>query len=181
MQEAGNPISPAHDDEAGAGETLSTKATVDAVVAVLVLVLGAVVVYQARLLGAGWTSDGPGAGYFPFYIGLLLCVGGAGILIQSLRAKTRDEGAFVDRLQLRRVLSVFLPSVLYVGVITVLGFYLASAVFIALFMVLLGRYPPLRSVLVGVLVVGLLFAMFEVWFKVPLYKGLFNPLAFAGY
>jgi hypothetical protein len=30
-------------------------------------------------------------------------------------------------------------------------------------------------------VVVLFFLMFEVWFKVPLFKGQFNPLGFLGY
>lgn len=164
-----------------AGRPLATNATVDAVVAVLLFLLGLVVVFEARRLGAGWSSDGPGAGYFPFYIGLLLCIGGAGILYQATLGKARDTRTFIDSVQLRRVASVFLPSVLYVGVVMALGLYVASALFITLFMIILGKYPPLKSVVVGVLVNALFFAMFEVWFKVPLFKGALNPLGFLGY
>ena len=32
-----------------------------------------VVVYDSYRLGAKWGSDGPQSGYFPFYIGLLIC------------------------------------------------------------------------------------------------------------
>jgi hypothetical protein len=45
----------------------------------------------------------------------------------------------------------------------------------------LGKYPPWKSAVVGVAVNAVFFAMFEVWFKVPLFKGLFEPLAFLGY
>jgi hypothetical protein len=48
-------------------------------------------------------------------------------------------------------------------------------------MVILGKYPPIKSVLVGVLVNAAFFLMFEVWFKVPLYKGSLDPLRFLGY
>ena len=37
---------------------------VDAVTAIGVMILGGVVLYGSRKLGSGWTSDGPGAGYF---------------------------------------------------------------------------------------------------------------------
>lgn len=154
---------------------------VDAVVATLLMIVGLVVVFEARRLGAGWTTDGPGSGYFPFYIGLMLAVGGAGILYQSLLSKSADTGGFVDREQFKRVLSVLLPSVAYTGVIMVLGIYIASAIFIAAFMVWLGKYAWIKSVVVGVAVNALFFAMFEVWFKVPLYKGALDPLAFLGY
>ena len=154
---------------------------VDAVVATLLLVFGAVVVWQAYKLGSGWTSDGPGAGYFPFYIGVILVVSALGILYQSLISKKRDTDAFVDREQLKRVNSVLWPAVVYVLGVTFLGLYVASAIYIALFMVWLGKYAVLKSVLIGVIVCAVFFAMFEIWFKVPLYKGTLAPLAFLGY
>jgi hypothetical protein len=166
-----------HGEEAG----LAKNATVDAVVAALLSIVGMVVMFEARRLGASWTSDGPGAGYFPFYIGAILAVGGLGILYQSLLSKNADKGTFVDRDQLRRVLSVLLPSAVYVGVIMLLGLYVASAIFIAVFMVWLGKYSAVKSVLLGVVVNAFFFAMFEIWFKVPLYKGALQPLAFLGY
>ncbi len=167
--------------DGAAGTPLARNATVDAVVAVCIAALGGVVVFEARRLGAEWTSDGPGAGYFPFYIGLILVICGIGVLLQALRARRSDAEVFVDSVQLKRVLSVLLPSVLYVGAIMLVGLYVASAIFIALFMIVLGKYPLLRSVVVGVGVNALFFVMFEVWFKVPLYKGEWHPLSFLGY
>jgi len=155
--------------------------TVDAVVAVLLLIVGAVVIVEARRLGAEWGSDGPGAGYFPFYIGLILCISALGILYQSTISKERDTGVFVDREQLTRVASVFLPAVVYVFAMVYLGIYVASAIYIALFMIVLGKYSPVKSVLIGIAVNAFFFVMFEVWFKVPLYKGTLEPLRFLGY
>lgn len=163
------------------GRTMARNSTVDAVVALCLVVVGVVEVVEARRLGAEWTSDGPGAGYFPFYIGLILLVCGAAIFVQSLRARKTDDSVFVDSVQLNRVLSVLVPSVIYVGAIMVLGIYVASALFIALFMIVLGKYSPLKSVIVGVAVNALFFMMFEVWFKVPLFKGALEPLRFLGY
>jgi hypothetical protein len=160
---------------------LARKCSVDTVVAAILFVFGAVVVYESRLLGAGWTSDGPGAGYFPFYIGLIICISALGVAWQSRSAASRDESAFVDREQMRRVLSVLLPAVVYVLGIWVLGIYVASAGYIALFMVVLGKYRPLKSVVLAVIVNAVFFLMFEVWFKVPLYKGMLDPLRFLGY
>ena len=163
------------------GRTMARNSTVDAVVALCLVVIGVVEVVEARRLGAEWTSEGPGAGYFPFYIGLILLVCGAAIFVQSLRARKTDDSVFVDSVQLNRVLSVLVPSVIYAGAIMVLGIYVASALFIALFMIVLGKYSPLNSVIVGVAVNALFFMMFEVWFKVPLFKGALEPLRFLGY
>ncbi len=154
---------------------------VDAAVAAILFAIGAVVVVEARRLGATWTTDGPGAGYFPFFIGLIICVSSLGIIYQALGSKARDTDTFVDRVQLGRVVSVLAPAAVFVLAIHFLGMYIASAIYIVLFMVILGKYPPLKSVLVGVIVSALFFAMFEVWFKVPLFKGSLDPLRFLGY
>jgi hypothetical protein len=167
--------------EGNGGSPVARNSTIDAVVAAILVAIGVVVIVEARRLGAEWTSDGPGAGYFPFYIGLILAVCGAAILVQSLRARATDEEVFVDSVQLRRVLSVLLPSVVYAGAIMLLGLYVASALFITLFMIILGKYSVLKSIVVGVAVNALFFVMFEVWFKVPLYKGALDPLRFLGY
>jgi Tripartite tricarboxylate transporter TctB family len=154
---------------------------IEAVVAFLILVMGAVVVYGSWALGSGWTSDGPGAGYFPFYIGIILCISGLGTLIQSLFGKNKNTEVFVDKEQLRRVLSMFLPALVYVFAVQFLGLYVASAIYIALFMIILGEYSKFKSIAVALSVVVLFFLMFEVWFKVPLFKGQFNLLGFTGY
>ncbi len=167
------------------GAPVARNATIDAVVAAIVVLVGGVVIAEARRLGAGWSSDGPGAGYFPFYIGLILLVCGVVILVQAARARLRRSGpgneVFVDAVQLRRVLSVLVPSVIYAAAIMALGIYVASALFIALFMIVLGKYPVAKSVALGVIVNVLFFCMFEIWFKVPLFKGALNPLGFLGY
>jgi len=155
--------------------------TVDTIVAAVLFVVGVVVVFEAWRLGARWMSDGPGAGYFPFYIGLIVCVSALGILLQSVRRTTRDTRVFVDREQLKRVLSVLLPAAVYVLAIRFLGIYVASALYVAIFMVVLGKYPPAKSALLGVAVSAVFFVMFEVWFKVPLFKGTLDPLHFLGY
>ena len=154
---------------------------VEAVVALLIVLLGAVVIQGSSKLGSGWTTDGPGAGYFPFYIGVILCISGAGTLYQALLGKQRNTDIFVDNEQLKRVLSVLLPAGVYVLAIQFIGIYVASALYVAVFMVVLGKYSALTGVLVGVVMSVLFFMMFEVWFKVPLFKGSLNPLGFLGY
>ena len=152
---------------------------VEAVVAICILIMGLVVVQGSRSLGSGWTSDGPGSGYFPFYIGLILCISGAGILYQAFKNKNTE--VFVDNEQLKRVLSVFIPALVYILAVQFVGLYVASVVYIALFMIILGKFSPIKSVITSLVVIVLFFFMFEVWFRVPLFKGQFNPLGFLGY
>jgi hypothetical protein len=154
---------------------------VEAGVAALVLLMGLVVLFGSRNLGSGWTSDGPGAGYFPFYIGLILCISGVGVLYQSLLGKKRNTEIFVDGEQIKRVLVVLIPAAVYVGAIQLLGMYVASVIYIAAFMIVLGKFSKPKSIFIAVTIGVVFFLMFEVWFKVPLHKGVLNPLGFLGY
>ena len=70
-----------------------------------------------------------------------------------------------------------MPAIVYVLAIAFVGIYVASAIFIAVFMVVLGKYSAWKAALIGVLVSVAFFVMFEVWFKVPLPKGTLEPLA----
>jgi hypothetical protein len=145
------------------------------IVAVAFLAFGALVIWDSRRLGAAWASDGPQAGYFPFYIGVIICLASAANLIAALNSGTKGNKAFVDWGQLKMVLTVLVPSAVYVLLIAnplySLGIYEASAIFIAIFMRYLGKYawPKIAGVSIGVMFA--FFLMFEVWFKVPLPKG----------
>ena len=149
--------------------------TWEIVVALAFLVFGLVVAWDSRRLGASWGSDGPQAGYFPFYIGLIICLASIANLIRAFALGSRGAKPFVTWSQFRMVLVVMIPSLAYVALIEnpvySLGIYEASAIFIAAFMRYLGKYPwpKVAAVSIGVMVV--FFLMFEVWFKVPLPKG----------
>lgn len=154
---------------------------VEAIVAFIILAVGIVVVYTSVQLGARWTSDGPGSGYFPFYIGLMLCLSGSVTLYQALIGKQKNTETFVDRAQLKRVMAVLIPAGFYAIAVHLVGVYLASTLYIALFMIVLGKYSWIKSAIAALAVNTLFFFMFEVWFKVPLYKGIYEPLSFLGY
>lgn len=162
----------------GAAPIVSTL-WAELVVALLVLALGLTVLIGSWSLGSKWTSDGPGSGYFPFYVALIMCISAVGIAWQAWRKHSREP--FVDSEQLKRVLTVLIPAAIYVGAVQLFGLYVASAVYIALFMWRLGKFSPVKSTIAAVVIVSLFFFMFEVWFKVPLYKGEINLLQFTGY
>ena len=169
-----------HDKDSTTGAGISLRAT-ELVVAALLFVAGAVVVYDSYRLGSKWGSDGPQSGYFPFYIGLLICISSVINFAQALMARRMDPEIFVAWGPFKLVLTVLIPAAVYVLGVKYIGIYLASAIYIALFMAWLGKYSWLRSIAVGVAVNVSFFVMFEVWFKVPLYKGDLDPLRFLGY
>lgn len=140
-------------------------------VAAFTFILGLLVIYDSRRVGAGWAEDGPQAGYFPFYVGLILCLASAWTLWRAIFAGKDMTGVFVSHKKLRLVLSVFIPSLIYVATIYFIGIYVASAVFIGAFMYWHGRFGWSRIIPVSVSVPVAMFLLFEVWFLVPLPKG----------
>ena len=127
--------------------------------------------FDSVRLGARWAEDGPQAGYFPFYIGLLLCISAAVNFVLALTSQ-RDRGRiFVEWDKLKLVLAVLVPAAIYVAIIGWTGIYVASAVFIAFFMRWLGKYPWWKVAAVSIGTMTVFFLIFEVWFKVPLPKG----------
>ncbi len=143
--------------------------TMELVVAVLLFLLGAVVIYDSTRLGAKWAADGPEAGYFPFYIGLLICISTGVIFFRALALKARKT--FVTREALSLVMKMLVPSIVYAIAIRFLGIYVASTIYIIFFMIWLGKYSWAKAVPVGLGVSVVFFLLFEVWFKVPLPKG----------
>ena len=147
----------------------------DAAVAIGFFAFGALVVWESRRLGSSWASDGPQAGYFPFYIGLFICISSMVNFFIALNLGERGRKAFVKWGQMRMILTVVVPSIVYVALIRnplySLGIYTASALFIGFFMWYLGKYrlPKILAVSIGTMAV--FFLMFEVWFRVPLPKG----------
>jgi len=149
----------------------ATIRTLELVVAALLFVFGAVVIADSIRLGARWADDGPQAGYFPFYIGLLICVPAAVVFVRALGDKAKAAKTFVGRGALKRVMWMLVPSIVYVVLIKLIGIYVASTVFIAFFMRRLGRYPWVTTVAVAAGVSVVFFLLFEVWFRLPLPKG----------
>jgi len=140
-------------------------------VAALIFLFGALVVFDSARVGARWGEDGPQPGYFPFYVGLLICVAGVTIFMLALRNFSLAAKSFVSREALKKILTVLVPTVVYVALISRLGFYVASTLYIAYFMWRLGNYPWLKIVPVAVGVSVAFFLIFEIWFQVPLPKG----------
>jgi putative tricarboxylic transport membrane protein len=158
----------AHEPEAAGGGIRTV--VVDIITAALIFIVGAVVVWDSHRLGSSWGAEGPQAGYFPFYIGVLICISSAVVLATAVM-NLSDRHVFVRYAQLKQVLVILLPSTAYVLGIQYIGIYVSSTVFICLFMRFVGSYGWVRSALVGLAVSALAFPLFEVWFTIPLPKG----------
>jgi hypothetical protein len=160
------------------GGTGPSHRAVEIGVALATAAVGLVAIVGSLQVGIGWAAEGPRAGFFPFYVGVIV-VGSAAINLLSVAWNTRPGLIFSEWRNLRQVLAVVVPTAIYVAIIPFSGIYVASAFLIAAFMLVVGRYPWWYVLPVSVGVPLATFLMFERWFLVPLPKG---PLeSFFGY
>ena len=180
--------------------SFTSRRTAEIATAVAVTLTGAVVVAESLTHDIGWNEAGPGSGYFPFRVGLLLIAATIIRLLQSRRGGTgsaslaqtvRGTGsasievhasgpvgsasgpvnAFVTREELGRSLSVFWPTAALVVAMFPLGCYLPSGVYLAWMMRRHGGHGWLLSAAYGAAVMVAFFLVFDLWFRVPLAKG----------
>jgi hypothetical protein len=150
---------------------VATTGRVEIVTYVLLIALALVLGYDNVRSGAGWAEDGPQSGYLPFYLCVIL--GGASVFGLVIAFVKRADGAkaFVTRDQFRRVMQVFVPTLLFCAAMQWLGLYVASFLLVAGFMRFVGGIAWWKSLLTSVLFALAMFVTFDVAFDVLMPKG----------
>ena len=150
---------------------ITNNRTVEMAVMALLFGLAVLLGLDNWRTGASWDDTGPQAGYFPFYLSVIL--GGAALYGLVSVAIKRTEGleTFVTRAQFRRVLQVFVPTLLFCLAMQWLGLYVASFLLIAGFMAIVGKIAWWKSLLTAFIFVAIMFATFDIAFDVIMPKG----------
>jgi putative tricarboxylic transport membrane protein len=161
-----DPTAPAADSPAVAStRTVETVAYVG--LAGLALLLG----FDNWRTGMGWEAEGPQAGYFPFYLSVILAAASIYGLVSIFLSRMDEGKIFVTRDQFRRVMQVFVPTFLFCLFTQWLGLYVASFLLIAGFMWMVGRIALWKSLLTGFVFSVAMFTTFDMAFDVIMPKG----------
>lgn len=161
-----DPTAPAEDSPA-----VTSTRSVEIVVYLLLTALAALLALDNWRTGMGWASDGPQAGYFPFYLSVILAAASIYGLGGMMLHRAEGTEPFVTRDQLRRVMQVFVPTLLFCLFTQWLGLYMASFVLIAGFMWMVGRIAVWKSLLTSFVFSMVMFITFEIAFDVIMPKG----------
>jgi len=156
--------------EADSPAVTSTRA-VELVTSLLLLALAATLGYDNWRTGISWDSTGPEPGYFPFYLSVILGLASLYGLLAALLSRREATETFVTRAQARRVLAVFVPTLLFCLVTQYLGLYVASFLLIAGFMRWVGKIALWKSLLTALLFTVIMFVTFDIAFDVIMPKG----------
>jgi len=158
-------------DEEDTSPPLVGQRPVETATLAILLAFAALMAWDNWRTGVSWESSGPRAGYFPFYVSLIL--GGAclyGLVVEFMKRGTADA-VFVQRGQFKRVLQVFVPTLLYLPATEWLGLYVASFLLIAGFMYWVGKLKPWIAIVTALVFSVAMFVTFEIAFDVLMPKG----------
>jgi hypothetical protein len=143
--------------------------------AAVLLLLSAVVIYDAVRLGIGWGTEGPQSGFFPFWLAAILAGVSMALIAQALLG--RSVKPFVTREQFAPVLKVLVPLTGFVvltdppGPLPGLGLYVAAGLYLGFYMRWVGRHHWGTVMALAIAFPVLTFVIFETWFLVPMPKG----------
>ncbi len=141
-------------------------------------IAGAVLLALAVAFAAGalkhyayWGPNGPGPGFLPFWLGVVMSVLAAMLLVGALRS--RDPGVeWLPRGEgLRRLAWVLAITTALVALLDVAGMVLGTVLFLVSLLRLLDRRPWPLTVAVALATAGFNFLVFTYWLRVPLPVG----------
>jgi putative tricarboxylic transport membrane protein len=104
-------------------QMMVSRRSLETATALLTGGFGAAVVISSYGNGIGWSAAGVDSGTFPFIVGLIILSGSVFNLVQGW-LQARD--ILLRRSELKRLGLLFIPAAVYVGVIPLIGMYLAS-------------------------------------------------------
>jgi hypothetical protein len=149
-----------------------SRRTAELAVAIGLFLVGLAIIADSIHLGVGWSANTPQPGYFPVRVGGMLAFASVVIAVKAyLDRSPAAQREFVSWQRFRLVLAVLVPTLVYAALIFVIGIYVASALYIAAFMVASRkfRWPATLAVSLGTAAIA--FWLFEMQFLVPLPKG----------
>lgn len=163
--------SPNAEEVEAEGRVLITRRGLEVLGALLVTGFGALIVWGATEFEVGWSERGPGTGYFPFWTGIVVMIGGLGTLLDAIRRRDLRNAPAITSSQARRALVFLAPLVGFLLVSSVLGLYIGMVAYLVTVMTWQGGYRLLPSLAVSVGTAAFFFVVFEKVLKVALLKG----------
>ena len=146
-----------------------SRRSLETATALLTGAFGVAVVVSSLGNGIGWSAAGVDAGTFPFIVGLIILSGSVFNLVQAwLEARE----ILLRPSELKRLAMLFIPAAVYVGVIPLIGMYLASAAYV---FGALAWHKRGAFVFAGIAAIGTalaLYLIFERTFQISLPRGL---------
>jgi putative tricarboxylic transport membrane protein len=119
-----------------------------------------------------WGSGGPGPAFVPFWLGLVMALLAAMMLVRSLKQQHRGETWFPRGEGLRDLLVVLAATVAYIALLNVTGMIIGTALYLAFLVRYLGKHRWWVILAVALGAAGFNWLVFVHWLRVPMPEGM---------
>lgn len=137
------------------------------------MAFGLLVLGDAIRLGFGWGMSGPEAGFFPFYMGLGIVICTFFIVLRGIKI-FKKEGTgkpLIAKGGLTQILWVLIPAAGMVLLSELIGLHLATVLYLAFYMSVVGKMHWGKVILLSILVPLVVYIVFDKIFLIPLPEG----------
>jgi putative tricarboxylic transport membrane protein len=148
----------------------------DIVVALGLMVVGLLALGDAVRLGFGWGMSGPKSGFFPFYMGLGIVISTFFILLKAIKIYKKEGSGkpLVPEGGTSQILWVLLPAIGVVLLTELLGLHLATVLYLAFYMGVVGRIHWSKVAILSIFVPLSVYILFDKIFLIPLPEGVWG-------
>jgi hypothetical protein len=130
----------------------------------------------------GWEQGvGPQAGWFPYYLALIMLICSLIVLVPKLIQAAKEglaDKPFVTFEGLKAILWAVGPMLLYVITLPWLGFYLGSTIYLIYYIRSVGKHSWKLALSTGIIFSVAIFVTFEMALKLSLAKGFIEPILY---
>jgi hypothetical protein len=149
--------------------------------AAAIVLIAAVAMFDSRKVFGEQLGSSPGdvgPSWYPFWSAALMGVAAVYVGFRAMTVAQSKENPFAGRESVTSVLKLVIPMFLYAFSFQYVGFYVATAIYMAFFAWYLGKYRWWGILAAGVITPLAVYLLFEVAFRLTLPKSLLYPLGF---
>ncbi len=117
----------------------------------------------------------PGAGFFPFWLGISLLICSLILLVGStiLKLHRTEKNPLPGKPAFLRIIAILGSLLVSILLFERIGFLITMSLFVAFLLIFLEKYRWYSGILISVLMVSAVYGIFKIWLKVPLPSGIF--------
>jgi hypothetical protein len=146
---------------------------IDIVVGTVLCMLSvAVYVYAEQYTGRGVNSYGPN--FFPQALSVLLFLASAVLIVRALTGHALKGLERINKPGLFKATGTLIISVVYLLMMTVVGFFVATVGFLYMVMMFIGQKGQTVRILSSLIVSVVIYCIFYFFLKIPLPEGIFQ-------
>lgn len=155
------------------------------IMAIVMAVFSAYLMIKSAELPVGWVpEEGPGGGAWPFWLSTIMLICCVWMMVRWAKrtsAPSQSTEPFMDAHAIKSFISVAIPLAICIGLIHVVGMYVAIPLFLIYYLRFLGRHSWGLTMAISIATPVVAFFFFDIAIRIVLPKGITEPLFYPLY